>query len=232
LVTTRLVSTAGIAQELGFWSVLGADDVATLRGRGVLRTFKRGQAIVHERQIADRVVILHSGRAKVVVATPSGRDVILAFADPGEIVGELAALDHEPRSASVVALEDVEALCLSVDDFRTFVADHPAASLALMRSLSRRLRYADSKLVGFAASGVLERTATRLLELCERFGEDADGAIEIDLPLTQDELAGWAGASLDSVTRALHTMRSMRWIETRRRAIRVLDVDALRRIGA
>lgn len=232
LLRTRRPSDAGRAGETAFWSLLAPEEVATLRAVGVLRKVTRRQALLHQGQVPGRVVILRAGRVKVSATTASGREVILAFAGPGELVGELAALDQEPRSASVVALEDVEALCLSGEDFRALVAEHPYASLALLQSLTRRLRYADSKLIGFAASGVLERTATRLLELCERFGEEQGGTIQIALPLTQEELAGWAGASIDSVTRALHTMRSMHWIETRRREIRVLDVDALRRISA
>jgi CRP-like cAMP-binding protein len=232
MLDTRPPSRARGAGDTAFWSLLGADQVANLRAVGVLRTFKRGQALLHQRQVADRVVILRAGRVKVIATTPGGREVILAFAGPGELVGELAAVDQEPRSASATALEDVEALCLSVPDFRALVMEHPTASLALLESLSRRLRYADSMLVGFAASGVLERTAARLLELCERFGEEQGGAIQIALPVTQEELAGWAGASVDSVTRALHTMRSMHWVETGRRQIRVLDLDALRRISA
>jgi CRP-like cAMP-binding protein len=206
--------------------------MAELRHRGLLRTFRRGEALVHERQVADRVVILRSGRVKITAATPGGRDVMLGFAGPGDLVGEVATLDREPRSASVLALEDVEALCLSVEEFRTFIGEHASVSLALLQILARRLRDADRKLIEFAASGTLERTAARVLELSERFGQDDGAAIKIDLPLTKEELAGWAGASLDSVTRALHTMRSMHWIETRRREIRVLDLEAIRRIAA
>jgi CRP/FNR family cyclic AMP-dependent transcriptional regulator len=225
-MTDRAVHSGGF-----FWSFLTADEIGALRSRAVLRSFRRGQALVHANQLAGRVVILRSGRVKVIATTADGRDVILAFAGPGELVGELAALDDEPRSASVLALEDVEALCLSADDFRSFVAENASASLALLQSLSGRLRYANERLIGFAVCSVLERTATRLLELCERFGDEREGVIHIDLPLTQEELAGWAGGSLNSVTRALQTLRSMHLIETGRRELRVLDIEALKRIA-
>jgi CRP-like cAMP-binding protein len=71
-----------------------------------------------------------------------------------------------------------------------------------------------------------------LLELCERFGRVADDRIEIHLPISQDELAGWAGASIESVGRALQSMRRLGWIETGRRAITVLDREGLRGVTA
>jgi CRP-like cAMP-binding protein len=161
--------------------------------------------------------------------TPTGREVVLAFRGPGELVGELSALDDEPRSATIVAVDRVEALTLTAHEFRSFLTEHPSASLALLRMLSRRLRDADAKRIEFAAFNTLARVAVRLLELCERFGREEGGSVRIALPLSQEELAGWTGASLESVGRALQTMRSLNWIETRRREIRVLDPEALRR---
>ena len=106
---------------------------------------------------------------------------------------------------------------------------HPAPALAVMGTLSRRLRDADAKRVEFAPLGTLARVAGRLLELVERFGVTDDETTLIALPLSQEELAGWTGASIESVGRALQTMRTLEWIQTRRREIRILDVEALRR---
>jgi CRP/FNR family cyclic AMP-dependent transcriptional regulator len=210
-----------------FWSALEAPDADALTSAAVLRTFRRGQVLVYEGQRADKVLVLRSGRVKVTSTTANGREVVLAFRGPGELVGELAALDDEPRSASIIAIEPVEALCLPPDQFRRFVTEHPSASLALLRLLCRRLRDADAKRKEFAELTAIGRVAGQLLELTERFGRPVEGAIVITLPLSQEELAGTTGASLESVARALQTMRSLKCIETRRREIRILDVEAL-----
>jgi CRP/FNR family cyclic AMP-dependent transcriptional regulator len=215
-----------------FWSALPPDDAAALAARGAVRRFERGQALMYQGQHPDRIVLIRSGRARVSFTTPNGREVILAFSGPGELVGELSSFDDQPRSASVVALEPVEALCVSNEDFQSFLAERPAASLTLLRLLSRRLRDADVKLVEYAAVSTIGRVATRLLELGERFGEEEDGAVRIALPLTQEELAGWVGTSLESVARSLQTMRRLHWIETARRQIRILDQEALKRAAA
>jgi CRP/FNR family transcriptional regulator, cyclic AMP receptor protein len=215
----------------GFWASLSAADAEALARRGTVRMFARGQALLHEGQLPDRVLVLRSGRVKVFSVTSAGREVVLAVRGRGELVGELSALDEAPRSASIVALDPVEALTLSSADFRAFLLEHPAAALALLKMLSRRLRDADAKRIEFTALNTMGRVALRIVELAERFGESRGGAIRVALPLTQEELAGWTGSSLESVGRALQTMRSLRWIETGRREIRILDLEAIRRAG-
>jgi CRP/FNR family cyclic AMP-dependent transcriptional regulator len=215
-----------------FWSALAPDDAAALLARGTVRRFARGQALMHEGQHADRVLLLKSGHVKALCTTAGGREVVLSFCGPGELIGELAFLDEETRSASVVAVEQVEALSVSLHDFRRFLSERPSASLALLAVLSRRLRNADAKRIEFAALNSIGRVATRLLELGERFGVEDDGAVRIGLPVTQEEIAGLVGASLESVGRSLQTMRRVGWIETGRRQIWILDADALRRAAA
>ena len=78
-----------------------------------------------------------------------------------------------------------------------------------------------------ATATTITRVAARLLELSERFGSEDGDAIRIALPLSQEEIAGATGSSLESVGRALQSMRSLRCIETRRREIRVLDPERL-----
>lgn len=212
----------------GPWLGLSAPEAEALARRGTLRAFGRGEALCHAGQVADRVLLLRSGRVKVSAATTSGREIVLAFRGPGELVGELAALDGAPRSATVVALEPVETLVLTHEAFDAFLEEHPRVLRVLVQVLVERLRDADAKRVEFAAFDTLGRVAIRLLELCDRFGDVAGDHIDVQLPLSQEELAGWSGASLESVTRALQTMRTLGWIETSRRRIRVLDADALR----
>jgi CRP/FNR family transcriptional regulator, cyclic AMP receptor protein len=223
-VTTAVERAAG-----GFLASLTAADADSLQRRGMIRRFARGQALLHQGQIPDRVLLLRSGRVKVYSTTASGKDVVLAVRGPGELVGELSALDEEPRSASIVAVEPVEAVVLSLADFRGFLIEHPAAALALLGMLSRRLRDADAKRIEYVAFNTMGRVALRIVEMTERFGEANGDAIDLELPLSQEELAGWTGSSLESVGRALQTMRGLGWLETRRRQIRVLNLEAIRR---
>jgi CRP/FNR family cyclic AMP-dependent transcriptional regulator len=212
----------------GFVANLERADAEALVKRGNVRVFARGQALLHEGQVPDRVLLLRSGLVKVYRTTPAGKQVVLAVRGMGELVGELAAIDDSPHSASIVALERVEALAIPTAVFRRFLMDHPAASLVLLRMVSRRLRDADSKRTEFTAFPTLGRVALRILELAEDYGASRGGEIVLESALSQEELAGWTGSSLESVGRALQTMRSLGWIETGRRRFTILDLDGIR----
>jgi CRP-like cAMP-binding protein len=198
-----------------------------LRDQGSPRQYARDQALMYVDQVPSEVLVILDGWVKVSATTPAGKTVLLALRGPGELVGELSALDEAPRSASIVAIEPVQALAVPYARFKAFLLEHPEHALTLLQQLGARLRDADAKRVQLAAYTTTGRVAFCLLELCDRFGEHAQGAVEITLPLSQEELASWAGASLESVGRALQQMRGLGWIETRRRAIRVLDREAL-----
>ena len=202
-----------------------------LRQRGMVRRFERGQALMHQGQVPGRVLLLSAGRVKVYSIIESGREVVLAWRGPGDLIRELSALDGEPRSASIVAAENVEAVVLAAQDFRGFLLDQPGAALALLEMLSERLRDADAKRIEYLAFNTMGRVALRIVEMAERFGaaQAADGVITLEQLLTQDELAAWASSSLESTGRALQRMREFGWIETKRREIRVLNLEAIRR---
>ncbi len=177
----------------------------------------------------DHILAIVSGRVKVVVPTSAGTDTVLTFRGPGALLGEMALVDSSPRSANVVAVEDVEALIVATSAFRAFMGARPGVALAMLANLSTRLRESDRRLSEFAAADALGRICARLVELCDTQGDTgADGAVHISLPITQEELAGWAGASIESTAKSLRSLRSLGWITTGRRSIEVLDLGALR----
>jgi CRP/FNR family transcriptional regulator, cyclic AMP receptor protein len=212
----------------GFLGVLSAPERDALEERASRRRHTRGAVLFHEHDDSDRIVVVLSGRVKVSTVTEDGREVVLAFRGPGDLVGELSAIDRRPRSATVSAVEPVEALTLAASEFRAFLHAHPRVALLLLEMLTRRLRDADRKRVEFAAHDTVGRVSARLVELAEAHGRPAEGGVEITLPLSQEELAGWTGASREAVGKALQLMRGLGWVATQRRRITVLDLEALR----
>jgi CRP-like cAMP-binding protein len=218
------------SEQPGFLARLEPDENAALRATARRRQYPKGTTLFNEGESSDRVVIVIEGRVKISYFTDEGKEVVLAIRGPNEILGEFSAIDGEPRSATATAMEPTEALVLGAEDFRTYLEQSPKASFALLQMLVSRVRDADHKRIEFAAYDSVGRVARRLVELAERFGEQVEGGgVRIDLPLSQDELAGWTGSSREAVSKALQHLRSRGWIETGRRTITVTDVDALRK---
>ncbi|HVL96577.1 MAG TPA: Crp/Fnr family transcriptional regulator [Solirubrobacteraceae bacterium] len=215
--------------DVPLFDVLDDADRRWLHERGVVRQFPQGTALVHEHEASDRVLIVLEGRVKIASTSEDGRERVLAFRGPGEVVGELSAIDRKPRSAGVVAVDPVRALVLPAGDFRAFLERSPKATLHLLEKFVARLREADRKRVEFGVTDTIGRVAARLVELAERYGKRAPEGIRIDLPITQEELASWVGSSREGVNKALHTLRGLGWVDVERRSFTVLDLDALRR---
>jgi CRP/FNR family cyclic AMP-dependent transcriptional regulator len=166
---------------------------------------------------------------KLSCVTDGGREGLLGIRVPGELIGEMSAIDAEPRSATATALEPVEVLVLSTEAFVAYLDRTPGVALILVRMLNRRLRDADRKRIEFLAQDTVGRVCSRLVELADRFGETEAGGTHVDVAITQEDLAGWTGSSREAVIRALRTLRELGWIATRRRGVTLLDVEMLRR---
>lgn len=211
-----------------FWAQLEPDE-RTDFGRGSRhREWRRGEVLCHEGDESDWVAVIESGRVKASSHTAGGTEVVLAVRGPGSLLGELAAVDAQPRSATLIALEPVAALVMPPREFQSYLATHGRVALLLMRLLADRLRDADRKRIEFGAQDTKGRVAARLVELAERFGAPVAGGIQIALPLSQDELAGWVGSSREAVSKALGSLRAAGWIRTSRLCVTVLDLESLR----
>lgn len=210
-----------------FLDALTDEEASDLRSRAVTRRFRRGATLMSQGEAPGRVLAIEEGRAKVTAITDDGRELVLAFSGPGDLLGELSALGGSARVASVRAIEPLTALAIASRDFEAFLDANPRVALVILRVVIARLREADRQQVEFAAYHTVTRVARRLIELAGRYGEQTGDTIRIDLPISQEELAGWAGASREAITKALRDLREAGLIETRRRHITLLDPEQL-----
>src|SRR3954469_21846967 len=137
---------------------------------GTTRPAVRGEAILSQGQVADKVVVLLRGRVKIVTSTFRGDQALLSFRGPGALMGEQALVDGSPRSATVEAVEPVEYLAVAASAFRGYLEHRPRVAFALLTTLSLRLRDSDRRLAQFAAADTLRRVGARLVALCEHRG--------------------------------------------------------------
>ncbi len=195
---------------------------------GRMRRWGAGELVVRRGDHADSAIVLVAGLVKIHTTTAEGGEVVLAFSGAGDLLGEVTAVRDSVRSANATAMDAVEGVVIPMAPLRSFLTRHPGATLALLDMSLSRLHVADVRRMEFATSTSLARVAARLIELAERFGvAGSGGAIEVTLPISQEELASWSASSLESTGRALRTLRGLGLIETSRRRLTVLDRDGL-----
>lgn len=193
------------------------------------RTYHRGETIFHKGDPGNGLYLITSGQVKVLLPSEAGEEAVLAVLESGDFFGELALFDGLPRSATVVAVTNAEMLILHRDDFLSFVARNPEVTVALFGVLSRRLRATDELIEDAVFLDVPGRLAKRLLDLAERHGRKTELGVEIDLKLTQQDLAAMVGATRESVNKHLGWMRDHRLIQLDRQRIVLLRPDELRK---
>ncbi len=209
---------------------LSAAELGRLSGLLRLDECAAGASLLFRGQPGSTVYVLLEGTLKVHAALPDGKQVILAVLGPGEVVGELSAVDSLGRSATVTALERCTLLVMDGGSFRECLRSLPAIARNLVLILSRRLRLANVQLQALAGLDADGRLARQLLAFAAEYGEEGESGVRIPLRLTQDDLASLIGASRVRVNQLLGTYRRLGLVASGSdRRLTVLDRDALAR---
>jgi CRP-like cAMP-binding protein len=148
---------------------------------------------LYGRRAPDGVFLLETGHVKMLVRAYSRAETLIDILGPGEFVGELAPIDEREYAARFIAMGPVAAIRLDRAGFLDCVLGHPPAGRRLLSILADRIRRLGELAADLAFLELEDRLAKTLLALAAGHGHPRDGAIEIDLLLTQDEPAAMAG---------------------------------------
>jgi CRP-like cAMP-binding protein len=191
-----------------------------------------GTRLYHEGDRPDHAHFVHTGLVKLVKHAENGLESLVELRGPGGLVGGLSAIDGLPRFASAVALTECSMTTVSRDDFIVLVRRDPDLAVAVLSDFSRDLRGMMSRLVERSESDAVALVARRLMELVahpmfEPFRVVEGRVTIVETPISQNELASWAGVSPRSMTGALHRLRDDGIISTSRLHVEVRDAAAL-----
>jgi CRP/FNR family transcriptional regulator, cyclic AMP receptor protein len=199
-----------------------------LAGRFRARTYRKGETIFLRGDPGESFYVVESGRVKIGLASPDGKEMILSLFGPGDFFGELALLDGAPRSADAVAVEPCRLQLLQRADFRAFLMAHPEVPFRLLAALTRLLRHNAEIIEDAAFLDIPARLARVLLQLAASRPEGSEPLV-ISSRLTQANLAGLVGATRESVNRWLRFFERQGIIRAEGGQITILRPDALRR---
>ena len=166
--------------------------------RGTRMTLRSGQVLFAEGDPSTCVYCCIDGRIKVFVTTPTGRDLVLGVKASGHAFGELSAIDLRPRSAAATAMERSVVAQLGADQFLDALQTVPGLAVIVLRELAEQLRRANARVIARDSESTSVRTANLLLELGEKFQRHSPSPGDIVVPIGQDELASWIGATREA----------------------------------
>ncbi len=195
--------TIALLNSVAMFSTLSEEDLAQVANVTVPRQFGGGEIVFREGDLSDTCYVVRTGRVRAVREHTDGRMITLATFGGGDVFGELAMFEDEPRSATIEALEDTELVAILGGDMRRLLRAHPEISLKLLAALGRRLRDTNERLTRQSFQTVQSRVAAALAELVATARAEGAGVGDVLITATQADLAQLAGSSRESASRFL-----------------------------
>jgi CRP/FNR family transcriptional regulator, cyclic AMP receptor protein len=224
----EMVETIELLGRVPLLSGLSAAELERVAQVAVPRSFPRGSRVFHEGDASDACYIIRSGEVRVTREHSDGRAIALATLGPGEIVGELAMLDGEVRSASVEALSDAELLAVAARDMRGLLERNPSITAKLVVALTRRVRETNERVASQSFQTVPSRVAGVLGQLVAEAGDGAGVREGVTIRMNQADLAQLAGTSRESVSRFLAVLERAGVVRVGRGRVTVVEPSRLR----
>ncbi len=214
-----------------FLSRLSDADRAALSARWFVRRYRRDETIIAHDESGRDVFFVLEGRARATLFSESGRTVAYRDIEPGDIFGELAAIDAQPRSATVAALDEMRAARLPEAAFREIVNTRPTFTWTLLEYLSAQVRRLTERVYEYSTLVLRKRLIRELLRLSEQ-SQKPDEPASISPAPTHFELAATISSHREAVSREMSALSKQKLIEKRGRRLVLLDVPALQKLAS
>jgi CRP-like cAMP-binding protein len=191
------------------------------------RRYDEGVAIFEEGHDAGRFYLLLDGYIRVVRITPGGEQVIALHIPSGQLFGIAKALGHETYPATAIAAAESIALSWPTRLWDEFVAKYDGFATETYNTVGVRISEMNNRIVEMATQQVEQRIACALLRLINQTGRKVEGGIEIDFPITRQDLSEMTGTTLHTVSRMLSAWEKQGLVRSGRKRITVLEAHKL-----
>ncbi|ABQ69062.1 Crp/Fnr family transcriptional regulator [Rhizorhabdus wittichii] len=202
-------------------------ELADLLSVGSLQPTRSNEEILRQGDEGTSLLLVLDGVVRISLVTPNGREIILDYAEAGAVLGEIAVLDGQPRTASATAMWPGRLLRIPRASFFAFLERHPKVAVRLLREMARRLRETDSTIESDRAF----TTAPRLARYLKRLTDQKMHGAKLTRDLSQSELGSFVGISRENINRQLAAWASEGVIELTQGKIRIVDPDYLTQIA-
>jgi CRP/FNR family cyclic AMP-dependent transcriptional regulator len=209
MVVARLERDAKRAALLSspLFSAMKPDELDEILKFASERRVRRGQTVFQRGDNASSMMVVLRGRIRISTVSADGKEVTLNVINPGEITGEMALLDGEPRSADGTAVEDTLLLVVERRHFLPFVRQNEDLFLRLLAVLCTRIRRTSMTLEEIALFDLPARLARVLLKLGEDYGRPTPLGTRVEMKLSQRDLSNLVASSRESVNKQLRAWR-------------------------
>jgi CRP/FNR family transcriptional regulator len=218
-------------QQTDFLSQLSVQDYKELLALGKHRTYKKNELIFQAGLPGDHVHFLKQGRAKIYQLSPSGKEVILWFCFSGEMFGMAEVCRGGQREVYARACSDSDVFKVNQTQFKDFLRTHNDAAMLTIDLLSCRMRVLGDMLLNLTSEDVMSRLIKLLTRLCTRYGKLSGSEIVLDIHLTHQDMADMIGASRQTVSSAISSLKKQGFLNVANHCIYIKNSEMLFNFG-
>jgi CRP/FNR family transcriptional regulator len=221
------LSPGQVLAKVPIFSSLAEDELGFVSQRAVPRHYSAGQMVFGEGEACTGLYVVAQGHVRIFKSSAGGREQVLSIEGPGSSVAELPVFDGGNYPASVVAIDEATLLFVSKQDFQALCLAHPQVALKVLRVVGARLRRLVGIIEELSFTTVRHRLAAFLLRLAQKEGKKTAQGVEVNLPVSNQELASQIGTVRELVSRNLSRLQAEGLISMDGRSVTLSDVKGL-----
>ncbi|WP_027365882.1 Crp/Fnr family transcriptional regulator [Desulfotruncus alcoholivorax] len=210
-------------KKIPLFAYLNDEQLSKVEKVIIERSYQKGRILFMENEPGEAVFFVKTGRVKVTKQTEDGREHILHFINPGEVFAEVVMFEGGTYPATAEVVEDCTVGMIRNVDMDRIINENPGIALGLLKIMARRLRISQQQLIELALLDTTRRAASMLLFLAGEQGLQTGKGIEIDISLTNQDLANLIGTSRETANRIINDFRRQRAIEVKKGRVTILD---------
>ena len=218
--------------DLPPFSQLNREQIREILDQASIKRYERDSVIFREGYEADRFYLLLDGYLRVVRTTAEGEQIIALHISPGQLFGIAPALQRDTYPASSIAASESLALSWPVRLWDSFVQNYPGFATETYKTLGERLGEMQTRIAELATQAVERRVASALLRLVSQSGRKVEGSIEIDFPITRQNVSEMTGTTLHTVSRLLSAWEKDGIVKSARKRIVVTHSSRLESLSS
>jgi len=216
-----------LVEKLPLFATLGASELDAILSEARSVRYPKNATVFEQGADAQSFFLLLHGHVRAAKMTPAGQQIVVRYVAPGETFGVAMAIGLAKYPATATAVDDSVALAWPSAAWPRFVAQHPSLATSTLQSVGTRLQEAHTRVIEMSTEQVERRIAHALLRLAKQAGRKVAGGIEIDFPISRQDIAEMTGTTLHTVSRTLSGWEQQGLIEGGRQRIVLRDPHKL-----
>lgn len=216
-----------LIRGLSIFQAMNDEDLENILAMASVRRLPEGATVFTQGTEAVEFFCLLNGNLKVTQTTPDGQQIVVRHVNPGDIFGIAMAMRRPDYPATATAIVESLLLAWSSGQWEAFIARCPALALNALQTVGQRLQDAHTRILELSTEEVERRVAHAVLRLIRQAGRKTEAGIQIDFPVTRQDIAEMTGTTLHTVSRVMAAWEAKGLITSSRKRVVVVDAHRL-----